>query len=170
MITCPQCQNKEYHGALFCSECGNQLVHKDKSQADKTIYMNSLHTSPKNSQPDPHYKTVPENRFSLYIIESEQFLTEFNKTKLTIGRQTPGQVIKPDIDLSDYEAYEKGISRLHATIEFDEEQSKAHIIDMDSANGTWVNGNLIPSRSEVPIQNNDIIRLGKLKIQVVITK
>ena len=29
MILCPNCQHKELPGALFCSECGTQLVSLD---------------------------------------------------------------------------------------------------------------------------------------------
>ncbi len=167
MITCPQCQNEEYPGAFFCSECGAQLAYHSASNIETTIHTSTTQSSLKASQPTPRYKIAPEESFALYLIEEETFLPSVDQIKLTLGRETPGQVITPDIDLSAYDAYKKGVSRLHATIKLSDNNSEAHIIDLDSENGTRVNGNRIPANSEVPLHNNDIITLGKLKIQVI---
>ena len=40
------------------------------------------------------------------------------------------------------------------------------LLDLDSANGTYVNGKRLGPRQEEPLANGDVIALGKLKIQV----
>ncbi len=73
------------------------------------------------------------------------------QNEFTIGRFVEGQVITPDVDLNKYEAYDMGVSRLHATIRIDPEKNKIYVIDLGSANGSSVNGYEIPANSEVPL-------------------
>jgi len=124
--------------------------------------------SSNSPEPKPYYKTTPEAPFALYLVDEEIFFPLIDQLKITIGRKTPGQGITPVIDLSPYDAYKKGVSLLHATIKFDDNKSEVLVVDLNSANGTRVNGDRIPPDTEVLIHNNDIITLGKLKVQVVI--
>lgn len=90
-------------------------------------------------------------------------LTE--RKEFTLGRVSQGQPIVPDIDLSPYQAYEAGVSRMHATIKIDQDQIS--VADLGSANGTRVNGKTIPSQTPRSLKHGDILTLGKLKIQVL---
>jgi len=104
------------------------------------------------------------------LVEEKIFLTPTKETKITLGRKSPDQAISPDIDLSAYNAYEKGVSRLHAKLTREDNTfGTYHVLDLNSSNGTRVNGTRIPINSAVPIHNNDILTLGRLKIQVVIS-
>ncbi|MCS7010786.1 MAG: hypothetical protein NZL98_05420, partial [Anaerolineales bacterium] len=53
---------------------------------------------------------------SLHIIESGQIIPLAEQTEFTLGRVAEGQPIVPDIDLSPYNAYANGVSRLHCAI------------------------------------------------------
>ena len=56
------------------------------------------------------------------------------------------------------------VSRKHIQIRFEEKDGVAHyvLLDMNSANGTLVNGRRITE--ELLLENNDIIELGKSKL------
>ena len=71
----------------------------------------------------------------------------------------------PDIDLSPYQAYAAGVSRLHAIIK--REGARIIFMDLGSANGTYINGKRLSSNVEQVINHGDIIALGKLKMQVL---
>lgn len=172
MIICSHCKNEDYHGTLYCTECGAMFVSQSQNNIETSIHTsNSQHfqTAVQPPQSTPRYETAPEANIAFFLVDENIYLPSVAQPEFTFGRETLGQVIAPDIDLSDYEAYEKGVSRLHATIKLSNNKSRAYIVDLDSANGTRVNGNRIPANSEVPLHDNDIIALGKLKIQVVIT-
>jgi pSer/pThr/pTyr-binding forkhead associated (FHA) protein len=79
-------------------------------------------------------------------------------------------VITPDVDLNPFDAFDKGISRLHATIRIDEEKNRIFVIDLGSANGSSVNGYEIPANSEVPLNHGDVLSLGKLNLKVILPK
>ena len=77
-------------------------------------------------------------------------------------------MITPDVDLNLYDAYDKGISRLHATIRIDRSKNKVFVIDLGSANGSSVNGYEIPANSEVPLNHGDVLTLGKFNMKVIL--
>ncbi len=69
----------------------------------------------------------------------------------------------PDFDLSEFDAYNQGVSRLHAAIKV--QALRILIMDLASANGTRVNGQKLVPNVEYPLKNGDQIALGKLKIE-----
>ena len=99
------------------------------------------------------------------LIKSEQ--TEFRQqlTKMiTIGRSDSGSTFKPDIDLEDLGAVEKGVSRRHAQIELGDGNVTIH--DLDSANGTYLNGQRLPAFQPRILHNGDELRFGKLTTNI----
>ncbi|MEK6221736.1 MAG: FHA domain-containing protein [Chloroflexota bacterium] len=165
-IICPNCHHNEFEGALFCSECGSKLVTEDG--------LNTVTISQKESEitKKPEKKNVTsevfdttEAKVSLHIMQTGQILPLVGREVFTIGRVSDGQSILPDIDLSPYEAYAKGVSRLHATIKFNEQEIS--ITDLGSSNGTRINKSKLPPHEENNLNHGDIIALGQFKIQAL---
>ena len=103
---------------------------------------------------------------SLHLIESGQILPLADRTEFTLGRSAEGQPIVPDVDLSSYNAYANGVSRLHAAIKL--VNNRTVVVDLGSSNGTFLNGVRLSPYIETPVSHGDLIYLGKLKIQVLI--
>lgn len=172
MILCPNCQHKELPGALFCSECGTQLVSLDilntrsikKTPTDNLVAQTQI--------PDvSNRKTTPkgvEPSISLHIVDSGQVLHLSDRTDFTLGRTIEGQPILPDVDLSPFDAFTLGVSRLHAALRI--VNGEVVVTDLGSSNGTRVNGQKIVPHVDYPLNHGDLIALGKLKIQVLIIK
>jgi len=171
MISCPICKNEELTGALFCTKCGVQIVPLlDESGATTSI--GSTRTDNFDIESIPSFPTPPENAIdsivALHILSDSDIIHISGKDEFTFGRSTEGQTIIPDIDLSPYQAYESGVSRLHANIQI----SKPHITikDLGSANGTRLNGKKIIPHEEYPLSHGDILTFGRLKVQILIRK
>ena len=168
MITCKVCNNQEYHGVLFCGDCGSQVAFVSDQMVNTLVYPNQIRgqnvdlsqTIPKN--------LLEESSFILYSTEREEVIDIPDQNEFTIGRFVEGQVITPDVDLNQYEAYDMGISRLHATIRINSEKNKIFIVDLGSANGSSVNGYEIPANSEVPLNHGDVLSLGKFNLKVIL--
>lgn len=170
MIQCPNCNHQEMEGALFCSECGAQLVAQGSVTTHSIGRASDRLESPQVAQPiatsiAPEVASE-ETIVSLYLVESGKVFDLVGKNDFTIGRATKGQPILPDIDLSDYDAYRQGVSRLHAGMKI--LNRRLMITDLGSSNGTRVNGQKITPHLEYPLNHGDIIALGKLKIQILI--
>ena len=89
-----------------------------------------------------------------------------DRNEFTLGRVSDGQPIMPDIDLSAYQAYASGVSRLHAVVKRD--VHGVILMDLGSANGTYINGKRLTANVEQTLNHGDIVALGKLKIQVLL--
>jgi pSer/pThr/pTyr-binding forkhead associated (FHA) protein len=94
-----------------------------------------------------------------------------NQMRAIIGRSDAPMSIA-DIDLTECKIDNKSaISRPHAVIEWVE--GKLQIIDLDSTNGTFVNGKKLlttaprqPSSPEI-LKSGDIIKLGNIELEVI---
>lgn len=171
MIICPNCQHKELPGALFCSECGAQLVNVDilntrSIQRTATDQLDRRADVPETLEKVIAVKNTEPN-VSLHIIESGQVLHLKDRKEFTLGRTVDGQPILPDVDLTPFDAFSLGVSRLHAAIRI--VNREVVVTDLGSSNGTRVNGQKIVPHVDYPINHGDIIAVGKLKIQVIIT-
>jgi len=170
MISCRVCNNQEFQGVLFCSECGSQVAYLTGNKVDTFVYpsqVRSLELDLSNTIP----KQLLESRnFILYHIDGEEVINLPDQDEFTIGRYVEGQVITPDVDLNQYQAFDMGVSRLHATIRIDQKRKKIHVIDLGSANGSSVNGYEIPANSEVPLNHGDVLSLGRFNLKVILPK
>jgi pSer/pThr/pTyr-binding forkhead associated (FHA) protein len=101
----------------------------------------------------------------LRVITSGSVISLLGRDNYTLGRSVEGQAIVPDIDLSDYNAFEHGVSRIHAEIQLSPDRLLVN--DLDSANGTLVNGKRLEPQAASPIKNGDILQLGNMKLQII---
>jgi pSer/pThr/pTyr-binding forkhead associated (FHA) protein len=155
-------------GALFCKECGAQFTtYRDPTLVIPTTLAAQLRQPVDESNHD--VPSTPENAsLSLYLIESGEVIPLEGLTEFTLGRSSDDQPILPDIDLAPFNAYEYGVSRLHASIQLS--QPCALLTDFGSANGTELNGQKMTPNKPYPVTHGDIFSLGKLKIQILVNR
>ncbi|MDO9085899.1 MAG: FHA domain-containing protein [Anaerolineaceae bacterium] len=174
MIVCPSCHNKELPGALFCSECGARLISLDYLTTQSIKKSNSDYLEENGEEVNYDNETTEDilsNQvivadLALYLIDAKQTLQLAGRNEYTLGRVAEGQPILPDVDLSPFDAYAQGVSRLHAALKTN--KNRVAVMDLGSSNGTRVNGQKIVPHVDYPITHNDQIALGKLRIQILI--
>lgn len=170
MVVCPNCLYKNMTGAVFCSECGAQLV-RDESQKTGAVHITEgFKATPKTgpvSKPAVVTSTpFPDAPISLHILSNGVFLPLPDEEEVILGRASEGQSMVPDINLEPYHAFEAGVSRIHAAIRLVDDQLM--ITDLGSGNGTRINGKKIDPHVPHPIENGDLLTLGRFKIQIFI--
>jgi hypothetical protein len=170
MISCKVCNNQEFQGVLFCSECGSQVAYLTGKKVDTFVYPSQARSQDLDIRNTIPKKLLESRNFILYYADGEEVLNLPDQDEFTIGRYVEGQVITPDVDLNQFEAFDMGISRLHATIRIDGKKNKFHVIDLGSANGSSINGYEIPANSEVPLNHGDVLSLGKFNLKVILPK
>jgi pSer/pThr/pTyr-binding forkhead associated (FHA) protein len=82
---------------------------------------------------------------------------------MTIGRGSGAGA--PDIDLTPYFASENGVSRRHAIVLA--RRRFLTIRDLNSTNGTFINGLRLMPQQDVPLEHGDRLRFGKLRATVM---
>ncbi len=171
MIVCSKCKHVNMAGAVYCSECGASLAAPDPlaTQGVKTGRMNEVLKKSPAPPPPASAPTIPaasNNWVTLHLLDTGQVLPLSERNEFTIGRISEGQPIMPDVDLSPYQAYARGVSRLHAVLK--REASRVFLMDLGSSNGTFVNGKRLSPNVDHALSNGDVIALGKLKIQILL--
>lgn len=165
MIECPNCQHENLDGTVFCSECGTQLS-ESHSIVTQSIPADSQPLSPIDKKRAAAYAKQLDTWASLHLLDSGQILPLGDRTEFTLGRVSEAQPIMPDIDLTPYQAYASGVSRLHAVLK--REAKRVFVMDLGSSNGTYLNGKRLKPNVEQTLNHGDLLALGKLKIQVLL--
>jgi pSer/pThr/pTyr-binding forkhead associated (FHA) protein len=166
MIECPTCKHREFVGTLFCSECGTRLA---SATQIPTMGISRDKLSEEAKATRPTMSQTPDLTtgalLGLKVIASGELLSLVGRDNYTLGRSIAGQAVVPDVDLDKYEAYDAGISRMHAELRIAEDG--VYVVDLDSSNGTIVNGKRITAQEPEPINHGDILQLGRLRLQVI---
>ncbi len=166
MIVCSNCKHVNMAGALFCSECGALLGASDPLTTQNMDTGRAQEALRQNAVPPAAAPVALNNWVTLHLLDTGQVLPLAERNEFTLGRISEGQPIMPDIDLSPYQAYARGVSRLHAVLK--REATHVFLMDLGSSNGTFVNGKRLTPNVDHAIANGDVVALGKLKIQILL--
>jgi pSer/pThr/pTyr-binding forkhead associated (FHA) protein len=107
----------------------------------------------------------PKSQLLLFIPSAGKTLTLLPTERTVLGRCDTRSTKVPDLDLGPYQAFEKGVSRLHAAISRGHNQALA-LIDLGSANHTFLNGEQLAPHDPRILRDGDEIRLGALTLKV----
>ena len=171
MIVCPNCQHKELPGALFCSDCGAQLIGAADASTQNffRISTDRFKDTGSGKLPDlPAPPSLVDTVYSLYIMDVGQILPLVGRDEFTIGRAAEGQPILPDIDLTPFRAYENGVSRLHISMKIT--PGEIFAMDLGSVKGTRLNNQKMTPNQPYQLKHGDVITLGKLRVQLMVRR
>lgn len=146
----------------------SSLENVNKPQAPRASSRPYEEAPKRQTQPPPSQRTSRQTqpaRVALRVIHHPEEIPLLGKTEFTLGRVNEGQPIIPDIDLSVYNAYDNGVSRLHATIHT---EPQVTVTDLGSINGTRINGNKTQPHTPAILHDGDTLALGRLKLRVII--
>jgi hypothetical protein len=161
MNICPNCSHQNRVGVLICDNCGVSIF-------DDLF----RHTKEVRAVPVESVRTASlETRYlvegSSVVIRIADSLTPIRfvpEKPVILGRVNNANPRRPDIDLTAYHAFEKGVSCRHASIQQDEQ--RLMIADLGSTNGTCVNGERLSPHEPCQLRDGDEIRLGNLFLKV----
>jgi pSer/pThr/pTyr-binding forkhead associated (FHA) protein len=109
---------------------------------------------------------IPEGGIGIRVAGTPRPYYLYIHKELIIGRPTDSDAaLESVLDLSDAAAYAMGVSRRHAKIR--RTATGFEVVDLDSRNGTWLNGErLLPNRP-YPFGSGSQLRMGKLRLLVI---
>lgn len=185
MIECPSCHTLNDEEALICQACGAPLLDEflclicGQSNPVGTVFCcncgayirrfdSSLGTGLLGDDLDDWLAGGdPEASYLLRLLVS----AEHDEIRLRLGQQAdlgrpdPANDIFLEVDLTAYDGAANGVSRRHVRL-FSRRHDKLFVQDLDSSNGTFLNGvRLLPHYPE-RLTRGDVLRLGKMELQV----
>lgn len=81
-----------------------------------------------------------------------------------VGRAHDNGKVVPDIDLGQDGGFDAGISRRHAIISL--RGNICVVEDLESSNGTFINGRRLLPHQPFPLHTNDELRFGTLTLRI----
>lgn len=154
-LKCPTCGHENPPDARFCENCGATLT----APASAPTPTPAPAEAPPVAPPPP--VVVPAAALIIADTGTELPL-DFSKGEVLIGRADPVSRVFPDIDLTPHGGYEAGVSRKHCRIV--KQGDQFFVEDLQSTNGTKLNGRFIPPNQPQPLKDGDVLELGAFKV------
>lgn len=176
MIRCSECQTEHFGGALFCQACGAALIpataahmaarqQKANAGRDRRISDSALPVPrPADTSTLTPGQTSRTLRFT--IPHREQTVVVTLDETIHIGRADPEQGFTPEVDLSPFDGFDKGVSRRHATIQLFREGIV--VMDQYSSNGTRLEDRPLTPGQAYVLPPKAALRFGELLVHLTI--
>ena len=165
MIVCPACGHSMLGNPGFCHDCGKPL-HLPTPDEDTLVVKNdALKIAPKSQKAWQSAQIRNSQTIEAHIAKAVLAITLTAEQATTLGRAAETHEKSPDVDLTDYNALEDGVSRLHAALCL--EGDMVQVTDLGSTNGTFLNGQRISSSQSRIVRDKDKLRLGNLKMTLL---
>lgn len=152
-------------GALICQSCGEMLLPGSERRLNTRPLGpgGALHALPVLERGT---KTFPPNaKLMLDFDRSKSRIIAFNgQEEITFGRVDRFTTILPTINLTALSAWERGVSRLHAAVR--RVGSHLYVVDLDSTNSTFLNGERLPPHEPRMLCSGDQLRFGLFGLTV----
>lgn len=163
MPICPDCGYENLPNALICAKCYALLV--ESFPKDTTTFVRTpVSLTKANTGKLSTARLAPPNAISLYVGGNPTPLILYFDDEIILGRYSQQDTDAPRVDLSAYGAYQLGVSRLHASLS--RKENEVWLTDLDSANGTLLNGQWLTPHTPVPIKSGDRFFLSQLQIEI----
>ena len=156
-VICPVCGFENSTSVRLCVKC-QSVLHIETHKID---------------QPDEYSRGNPKwgtrsigKRLYLHIqgsVESLEYELQ-DGAEMIVGRFDVETNKAPEIDLTPFGADEKGLSRNHAVLTY--QNGSLKVADLNSANFTYLNGQKLLPRQPRLLRDGDEIRLGRMLLTI----
>jgi hypothetical protein len=166
VITCPNCERVNPDTEKICTFCGELLPNANQYSSTRKIgdadYEEGVFKT-------GSARFTGRSTLTIKVEGADPSAKSFTfdadaVDELVIGREDPETHLAPDVDLANFGALEKGVSRRHARIV--RQDGSLQIVDEGTPNGTYLNGQkLFPNQPRV-LRDGDDVRLGHLVLRI----
>jgi len=161
---CPVCHLDNDADATVCQYCQSPLTPGvSGAPTTRRVDMSSELADELIDQIMKKHPPAPEG-LSLFLLNNGQPVDLCLAPEFTLGRADDAMT-DPMVDLTKLEAFSMGVSRRHAIIKAVDD--KYELIDINSSNGTWLNGNRLMPNKPHDLPSGSVIQLGRLKLVVI---
>ncbi|MCC7209601.1 MAG: FHA domain-containing protein [Anaerolineae bacterium] len=161
-MKCGRCSADIAPGQRVCLQCG-AILEADPSST-VAIRFDLLRAKRARSNQPEAADPAPEQSLILQIRGLQRKLSLHHVQNLVVGRADPGSGFYPDFDLGPFGAEQRGVSRQHLMLNY--ANGILTVTDLDSANGTRLNGQALQALRPYPVNDGDELILGQLAIGV----
>lgn len=159
---CPRCENTLRPGELQCPVCGYMIPTPAGDASTRSLPHATESFEARRHAP---IGNIPRHFQRVTFVINGRALVLPASTQLIVGRSDPASSARdPDVDLSPYNANEMGVSRQH--IELTWKNDLIYVVDMNSTNGTLLNGQRLLKWIPRLLRDGDQLVIGHLPVGV----
>jgi pSer/pThr/pTyr-binding forkhead associated (FHA) protein len=142
--------------------CLTPVLQKRLQTASKTIKVDTSNLQLEVKSLTGNALVQSQTTVMLGLIDTAIVLTVQLADRLAIGRQEVDSSNPIEIDLTSYGGREKGVSRQHAALY--RTRHTLSLVDLDSTNGTYLNGVRLTPHQPRLLRDGDEICLGNMRL------
>ena len=157
--TCPKCGMRNKTSDVLCTRCGFFI--QKSLKPFKTVRLHEAASQKAGEYFDASAQLVLHLR---HINERLYVRPQDHEQPLVMGRSDENT--QPDIDLATLKSLNHGVSRRHLAIGYDAGHHVITACDLNSSNGSFINGQRLFPKEVRILRDNDELRLGKLLVGV----
>ncbi len=160
---CPVCKMGNDPHVIICRHCGALLGEDPRVPTTQRID-DELGLSDELREQITRQLPAPPEGLAIFTLGTAEAVATRTDEEFILGRA--GEVIsEPICDLTNLDAFAMGVSRRHALIRAS--GNGYVLIDLNSSNGTWLNGQRLVPTKLYDLPSGGVIMLGRLKLIVI---
>lgn len=161
---CPFCRAENPPQREQCQNCGRSLApSNDKYLTTQQVAFVDEEIK-QAIPPIEQLGALANNTLVLFVSGEDEPVLIKDVEEIVLGRPMVERPGERSFDLTDYGAITLGVSRRHARISYANEMFQ--VIDLDSTNGSTLNGRYLPPAQPQRLQPFDQLALGQLRLTV----
>jgi len=162
---CPICKNRNDRTDTICKYCGALLEEYPTNIVETTEGTSGQpNVSETNLGSFIDAALIPKGGIGIYVGGALKPFYLTMDRELIIGRK-PETPTEAQLDLSDLDAFNMGLSRRHAMLRYTE--SGYEVIDLASTNGTWLNNERLIPNKPYRFASGSQLRIGRMRLFVM---
>jgi pSer/pThr/pTyr-binding forkhead associated (FHA) protein len=160
---CPVCKLDNDADVTNCQHCGGPLSPSSAEDVSTRRVDDAFELTDEIREQVTRTYIPPSSSLSLFLLNMGEPIAVRTEDEFVLGRVDEA-TSEPIVDLTEFDGFATGVSRRHALIHAAGE--KYMLTDLNSSNGTWLNGHrLVPTRWYV-LPSGAVIQLGRMKLVV----
>jgi len=163
-VTCPSCGADNLPGTLFCVQCGTYLPSGGPLRTEPLPEQeDGRPASPRYDDGDREQRVRTIN-IEVSVLNTGRKMLLSADREILVGRLDAAHGIFPELDMTTDDGLEQGVSRRHARIYT--RDGTCFVEDLDSTNGTFLNGERITPYLPYAFHDGDALTFGTMRLQV----
>jgi pSer/pThr/pTyr-binding forkhead associated (FHA) protein len=157
LIVCPACGHEMTGNPVVCENCNEPMP---LPTGDTVILKGETAIIPTKKKRWSSAEVGEGQSIRVLIDQAVRTIRLPTDAHVTLGRADEDSEQKPDIDLTPHNALAGGVSRIHAALRLYD--GMVQVKDLNSTNGTVLNGQQVSAHEWRIVRDGDKLRLGSL--------
>jgi pSer/pThr/pTyr-binding forkhead associated (FHA) protein len=162
-VICPSCGADNLPGTLFCVQCGTYLPSGGPLRTEPLPeHEDGQQAHPRRDGEDGE-ETPRMLQINVVVLNTGREVSLSADREILVGRLDAAHGIFPELDMTADSGLEQGVSRRHARIYT--RDGVCFVEDLDSTNGTFLNGERITPYLPYAFHDGDVVTFGTLRLE-----